>query len=220
VQALDEKEKLLRMDDQKLKERATKFTEFLDANNEKATAAFCRLSKEGGLSDDQSAIRDDRGGAFGNGQERNEYIRKYYAQLYRKKLDQLLSIEEFLGGNGVNDNWVSTRKLSEEEKQTLEQQVDLRELTESLNDSNFHSTSGWDGVSFKVIRKYWGLLGPLMVKMTNETFTEGELSENFKLGLIKLIPKKGNARRVQDWRPITLLNCGYKIISGVVAKRL
>jgi hypothetical protein len=45
VQALDEKDKLLRMDDQKLKDRATKFKEFLDANNEKATAAFCRLGK-------------------------------------------------------------------------------------------------------------------------------------------------------------------------------
>ncbi len=59
-----------------------------------------------------------------------------------------------------------------------------------------------------------------MLKMANETFEKGELSENFKLGLIKLIPKKGDAHKVEDWRPITLLNCGYKIISGVVAKRL
>jgi hypothetical protein len=208
------------MDDQKLKERAIKFKEFLDANNEKATVAFCRLSKEGGLSDDQSAIRDDRGEAFMSGHDRNEHIRSYYEQLYRKKMDQLISIEDFLGGQNAEENWVQERKLTEEEKQSLEQGVDLRELTESLNESNFHSTSGWDGVSFNIIRKYWGLLGPLMVKMTNESFADGELSENFKLGLIKLIPKKGNAHRVQDWRPITLLNCGYKIVSGVVARRL
>jgi hypothetical protein len=40
------------------------------------------------------------------------------------------------------------------------------------------------------------------------------------MGLIKIIPKKGNAHKIGDWRPITLLCCGYKIISGVVAKRL
>jgi hypothetical protein len=59
-----------------------------------------------------------------------------------------------------------------------------------------------------------------MLKMTNETFREGELRETFKMGLIKLIPKKGDARKIEDWRPITLLNCGYKIVSGVVANRL
>ncbi len=37
VQFQDEREKLLRFDDQKLKERATKFREFLDNNNEKLT---------------------------------------------------------------------------------------------------------------------------------------------------------------------------------------
>jgi hypothetical protein len=59
-----------------------------------------------------------------------------------------------------------------------------------------------------------------MLRMANEMFEQRELSENFKLGLIKLIRKKGDAHKVEDWRPITLLNCGYKIISGVVAKRL
>jgi hypothetical protein len=59
-----------------------------------------------------------------------------------------------------------------------------------------------------------------MLRMINETFREGELMNSFKLGLIKLIPKKGDARKVSDWRPITLLCCGYKLISGVVANRL
>jgi hypothetical protein len=56
-QAEDIREKLLRHDDMLLKEKATKFREFLDANNERATKAFCRLSKEGGLNDDISQIK-------------------------------------------------------------------------------------------------------------------------------------------------------------------
>jgi hypothetical protein len=59
-----------------------------------------------------------------------------------------------------------------------------------------------------------------MLRMVNETFARGELMESFKLGLIKLIPKKGKAEKVGDWRPITLLCCGYKLISGIVPKRL
>jgi hypothetical protein len=56
--------------------------------------------------------------------------------------------------------------------------------------------------------------------MIRETFEGGELIESFKLGLIRLIPKKGDASKVGDWRPITLLCCGYKLISGIVANRL
>ncbi len=120
----------------------------------------------------------------------------------------------------ANVGWINDRKLSEHEKLELEGEVNMDELKESLDNSNFGSTSGWDGISFSVIRNYWGILSHLMLKMTNETFREGELTETFKMGLIKLIPKKGDARKVEDWRPITLLNCGYKIISGVVANRL
>jgi hypothetical protein len=93
-------------------------------------------------------------------------------------------------------------------------------LRKALDSSNFGSTSGWDGISFKVIRKFWDVLSKPMLKMINETFNEGELMETYKLGLIKLIPKKGEAAKVGDWRPITLLCCGYKVISGIVAKRL
>ncbi len=46
------------------------------------------------------------------------------------------------------------------------------------------------------------------------------LNSSFKMGQIKLIPKKGNPSKIEDWRPITLLCCGYKLISGVVAARL
>jgi hypothetical protein len=94
------------------------------------------------------------------------------------------------------------------------------ELKKPLNGSNFESSSGWDGISFKVIRKIWEMIKHPMLRMIRETFEAGELMESFKLGLIRLIPKKGDANKVGDWRPITLLCCGYKLISGIVANRL
>jgi hypothetical protein len=89
-----------------------------------------------------------------------------------------------------------------------------------MEGSNLDSSSGWDGVSYNLIKKYFTILGKLLVKVANECFERGELTETFKMGLIKLIPKKGDARKVEDWRPITLLSCGYKLISGVVSNRI
>ena len=62
--------------------------------------------------------------------------------------------------------------------------------------------------------------GPLLKNYANESFDDGELSATFRTGLIKFIPKKGDVKKVEDWRPITLLCCGYKLISGIVAGRL
>jgi hypothetical protein len=86
------------MDDIDLKNRAVKFREFLDFNNEKATKAFCKLGKEGGVCDDISQIVNDRGEDFSTEIGRGEHIRGYYETLYKKRLDNLLRIEDFFNG--------------------------------------------------------------------------------------------------------------------------
>ena len=38
------------------------------------------------------------------------------------------------------------------------------------------------------------------MKATNEGFANGEMGVTFRTGLIKLIPKKGDATKIGDWR--------------------
>ena len=220
VQYLDAREDILRFDDRELREKAGKYKEFLDENNEKPTKAFCRLSKQSGCNDDIAQIRKGNGEEFGTGKERGEHIGAFYSTLYKKRLDRLMEIEEFLTLETCGEDWVNNRKLTREERDQLEGEITENELDEALKTSNMGSSSGWDGISFKVIKKYWKWVGPLILKMARETFREGNLTETFRIGLIKLIPKKGNAHKVEDWRPITLLSCGYKLMSGVVSLRL
>lgn len=57
--------------------------------------------------------------------------------------------------------------------------------------------------------------------MYNECFINEELCTSMKQGLITLIPKPGkDLLSLDNWRPITLLNLDYKILSLVFAKRL
>jgi hypothetical protein len=46
------------------------------------------------------------------------------------------------------------------------------------------------------------------------------LTHNFRCAKIRLIPKKGDTSLLKNWRPISLLNCFYKIISRVISIRL
>ncbi len=142
-QAESAREALLRYDDVKLKDCASKFSEFLGANNEKATKAFCRLSKEGGICDDDvTQIKDGNGRAFNNDTERENHIKGFYETLYKKKLDGIMAIEDFIENGVVELDWVRGKKLNEDEKAMLEGQVTMQELGDALNDSNFESTSG------------------------------------------------------------------------------
>ena len=72
-------------DDKELKERANKYKEFLLSNNEKPTRAFCLLGRENNLLDDIEQIKNVDGNAFNNPQERNDYIKNFFENLYKKK---------------------------------------------------------------------------------------------------------------------------------------
>jgi len=165
-------------------------------------------------------IRGGEGEIFNSKKDRSEHIGNFYSNLYKKRVDRLLSIEDFLTNELANNVNLNSRKLTELEKNDLDGNVTLDELKKSLDSSNFKSSSGWDGINYNVLKKYWGSLDILMGNMVNESFREGVLPETYRVGLIKLIPKKSNSVRIEDWRPITLLCCGYKVISGVVANRL
>jgi len=139
-------------DEEQLKLRANKYKEFLLANNEKPTKAFCLLGKENNLLDDVEQIKDNEGRDFNNDNDRKEYVRRYYEGLYKKKLDNLIRIEDFLGGGVLDQQWVQQKKLTEDEKMSLEGEITLVELEKALKSSNMGSSSGWDGISYKVIK--------------------------------------------------------------------
>jgi hypothetical protein len=42
----------------------------------------------------------------------------------------------------------------------------------------------------------------------------------FKTAKIRLIPKKGDLKKIGNWRPISLLNCFYKLISRVLTNQI
>jgi hypothetical protein len=53
--------------------------------------------------------------------------------------------------------------------------------------------------------------------MALEYWKTGELTSKLKEGLIKILPKKADKRRLKDWRPLTMLNVAYKIIAKLLA---
>ena len=68
---------------------------------------------------------------------------------------------------------------------------------------------------------FWNDVSKPLLDALNYGFEIGKLSISQKRGIIKLIPKKSEELYyVKNWRPLTLLNCDYKIATKAIANRL
>ena len=80
---------------------------------------------------------------------------------------------------------------------------------------------GLDGRPSEFYRKIFYLFGLDFVGMVNGCFVRGELPLSLRTGLATLICKdKSKKSSLKYWRPISLLNVHYKIISKSIANRL
>ena len=150
-------EEILTLNDRDLKRRAGKYREFFEQNNEKPTSIFYRLGKEKNGDDDISQIRDNDGKVFESNSKREEHVSKFYENLYKKRIDNIMGIEDFLANGDVGNVAVEGKKLTIAESDGLEGEVTLGELTVALNKSNMNSSCGWDGISYWLIKNIGNL---------------------------------------------------------------
>ena len=75
-----------------------------------------------------------------------------------------------------------------------------------------NKTPGSDGLPAEFYKVFWNDLADYLLNSLNYAYQNGQLSVSQKRGVIKLIPKKdAELYYVKNWRPLTLLNCDYKI---------
>ena len=61
---------------------------------------------------------------------------------------------------------------------------------------------------------------PILCQTFNNSFLRKQLTYSQSLALIKLIPETPKPKSIKDWRPISLLNTDYKILSKIISYRL
>ena len=94
------------------------------------------------------------------------------------------------------------------------------ELKEALFSMEHDKSPGLDGLTPRFYIAFWWEFVDIFTKLLIEIYHRNELTDSMKRGVLTLIPKKGDLRRLTNWRPITLLNTDYKIISKALAKRI
>ena len=80
---------------------------------------------------------------------------------------------------------------------------------------------GCDGFPAEFYQLFWTDIADLYVNAINKAYREGILSITQRRGIISLLPKgRKSPQLLKNWRPITLLNCDYKIAAKAIAFRV
>ncbi|KAL5704561.1 hypothetical protein ACHQM5_022969 [Ranunculus cassubicifolius] len=101
----------------------------------------------------------------------------------------------------------------------LVEQNDNDSLQNPITDSEIKSALHSIG-STKSPAIYWDIVGPQLCSMVKYFFTEGSFVKEINHAHVILIPKEDGAAMPESFRPISLLNVSYKVISKLMVNRL
>ena len=154
-----------------------------------------------------------------SGEDLNNYITNFYSNLYRRDETVEGEIEDFLGPDVCQHPLVRDSILTNEEMLTLDCELSILELDKSLEQANKKSAPGIDGISYKFIDSFWNIYRTPLFNCAKNALENQSLPESFLTAQIKLIQKKGDLKKIGNWRPISLLSNFYKIISRTINNR-
>ena len=185
-------------------------------DDEKPSHYFCNLEKHNYNSKIIPKLERKDGKVITDQFEILNDAKMFYEDLYSNKDNNLTDID--LDSLFINTN---IRKLNTEESNKLEGLLTYKEASLTLKTMANNRSPGSDGFGADFFKMFWNNLGHFIVRSLNFGFLKGELSITQREGIITCIPKENKPRHyITNYRPISLLNCIYKIASGIIANRI
>ena len=178
---------------------------------EKPSKFFLNLESKNMINKNMTELETDMGKITDQGKIL-EAVKRFYEDLYKKEIPK--NQPEY------NPN-ITPHKISETDKNTLESPITKEELDIALGKSKNNKSPGLDGYSPEFYKFFWPQLGDFFLNCINNNFQKGELTITQSQGVITCLPKTGKLRnQLKNWRPISLLNTSYKLISLCITNRI
>mgnify|MGYP000450585649 FL=1 len=115
---------------------------------------------------------------------------------------------------------INMPQLSPNDRDTCEGYTTDEELNIALRSMESNKSPGFNGITTDFYKHFWPILGQELANILNFAYDNGSLALSQRRGIISLIFKKEDRTKLKNWRPITLLNTDYKILTKALANRL
>ena len=140
------------------------------------------------------------------------HVRKFYEDLFKQDVVDSAKQKMFIGtiDKVINqkENDILTTGITETEVQTIVQGMKIGK------------SPGLDRLPVEFYQVFWQVIKKEFLDVIWYVFSQEFVLKNMKKGVIALIPKEGNLEYLDKWRPITMLNVDYKIITKIIANRI
>jgi len=180
---------------------------------ERSNKYFLRLLSRNVIKTNMNKLCTDSG-IITNQQEILQKQAEFYQGLYSDKVNKTESeMSTYL------DN-VITPSISEQDRVLCSGIITYEECEKTLMMMKNNKTPGNDGLTVEFYKKFWKEIGSLLVETFNLSYECGQLSNSQRQAIIVLIDKGKDRTLLKNWRPISLLNVDYKLLSKTIAERL
>ena len=119
----------------------------------------------------------------------------------------------------ANLNSITTR-VTPNMNEALIAEFKAEEVWEALQQMHPTKTPEPDDMSPLFFKHYWDIVGPKVVNCVLTTLNSGRMQNEINETYICLIPKVKSTQKITEYRPISLYNVLYKLISKILANRL
>lgn len=206
---INDLEALWRMEEIKVRQRSR---ERRVKEGDRNTAYFQALANQRNRKNRISGLKGPEGLL-----EENDAMLKHVVSFYKN----LFGKEENAGVSLGEDFWEEGEKVCDEENDML-RRLHLRwlKLRRRSLAHMLRVRQGPDGSSFLFYQAFWDIIkGDLMALV--KCFEQGHLNlDRLNYTMITLILKEPDARTLKKFRPISLINCSFKIFAKMLNNRL
>ena len=185
-------------------------------HGEKPTKYFANLEKRNFVNKNVTKLFGQGGEIITDQSKLLLEISNFYKSLYTSKDDHLdnADLENMIKHNDVP-------KLSNEARLYFDKLIDSKEVLNVLKNMKNNKSPGPDGLPAEFFKFFWKDISAFLVRSFNNSYLKGFLPISQNQGAISILPKGNKPRELlTNWRPISLLNTSYKILSSCIAHRL
>ena len=182
-------------------------------HNEKGSKFFIGLEKHNANIKNITRLKLDSGIEITKSQDILNELNAFYENLYSAG-----DLEEDTASDFFNEN-VPT--ISPIHALLCDQEIDIEECFKALMKMKGEKSPGTDGLTVEFYKYFWQIIKHLVFNSIKAAFINKQLSSEQKRGVLRLIPKKGkDLTSIKNWRPISLLNTDYKLLTHILSNRL
>ena len=107
------------------------------------------------------------------------------------------------------------------QKTNCDRAISENECLTALRSFSKNKSPGLDGLTPEFYLCFWDEIKSMFIRALNFSWKEGVLTNSQRQGIITVLPKPNKDHlKITNYRPITLLNVDYKIISKVINTRM